>query len=242
MFLNCWEQRMKIKYGKHWNPKTLAEAKFHVVGRQTEEEFETNAKRNSSIFSEYIRNKKVLEYGCGMGRLTKYLFPLANEYTAADSSQAMINYAKMNVGWPKDGLNFFLCDGSGNGISGKYNFIFSYIVLQHIFPNDVLKIIKNLYSLLLHRGIMLLDFPKYGKDAYGETKKNRYRLDAAPFDVDGEFIWTGDPMTSKHYAHGVVVYDKEDIDNLATEAGISNYKIIEFQQDDDHWFLEINKS
>ena len=88
---------------------------------------------------------------------------------------------------------------------------------------------------------MILDFPKLGKDAYGETRHNRYDLKAIPYDVAEETLWTGNPMTSVHYAHGVVVYEKEDVIAVAEMVGLDEFEVVEFEKDSDHWFLKVKK-
>ena len=76
---------------------------------------------------------RLLEIGCGMGRMTKFLIPWFRHVDAIDISPTMIWKAK-NLHSPKDNVAFHV----GNGVDlhefpdKTFDFVLSYIVFQHI--------------------------------------------------------------------------------------------------------------
>lgn len=76
---------------------------------------------------------RALEFGCGIGR---HVIPLAGSYetvTAADVSPSMLAEAERNCG--NAGLTnveFIRVEDSLGGVSGRFDFVLSYLVFQHI--------------------------------------------------------------------------------------------------------------
>jgi SAM-dependent methyltransferase len=231
---------MKAAYDARWTPQSFEEAVFQVIGSQDMEVFLRTGAPEDHPFAEQVRGKRVLEYGCGAGRLTKKLATLARSYTAVDVSREMIAFAREYLS-DVPGLELRVCDGVGSNIGGKYDFIFSCLVLQHIFPDDVVTIVRNLYRLLARKGTMMLDFPKFGCSIYGEFKENRYGPDTSPWVFAKPTVWSGDPVTSTHDAHGVVVYSEDDVRDVARRAGVRKFEVIELPQDDSHYYLRGGK-
>jgi len=233
-------EKMKVAYDSRWTPQSFEEAVFQVIGSQSTDTFFKTGPLEGDAFADCVRGKRVLEYGCGAGRLTKMFSPLARSYTAVDVSKEMISFAREYASGVH-GLKFRVCDGVGSNIRGKYDFIFSCLVLQHIFPDDVVSIVRNLYRLLAKDGRMMLDFPKFGSWIYAEFKENRYGPNVSPWSFAKPTFWSGNPMTSTHDAHGVVVYTTDDIKDVARRAGVRNYEVIEVPQDEHHYYLRGGK-
>jgi ubiquinone/menaquinone biosynthesis C-methylase UbiE len=78
---------------------------------------------------------KVLEIGCGVGRMTRMLARILGHVTALDISEEMLRQARNNL---KDLDNVTLVLGDGCSLSGQepeeFDFSFSFIVFQHV-PN-----------------------------------------------------------------------------------------------------------
>ena len=76
---------------------------------------------------------RVLEIGCGAGRMTRAMAAVFGEVHAVDISSEMIALAKRNL---SDLRNVFLCKNNGFDLAGlrdrNYDFAFSFIVFQHI--------------------------------------------------------------------------------------------------------------
>lgn len=97
------------------------------------------------------KNDKILEYGCGNGRILKHLH----------------NY---NI-WGVDLVQDFLDDGIKNGVKNLYNIkfdlnqkfnkIFSYTVFIHLNDEDTIKALKYIYDHLDDNGSAFLQIPLY---------------------------------------------------------------------------------
>jgi len=102
-------------------------------------------------------SKKLLEYGCGDGRILQHLI---KDYmvTGVDSSLNLINicYDKFQDN------DFSVCDYKGNFKNPfKFDVIYSVTVFIHMTQADGLQIINNILHHLKSGGLLLLDIPIY---------------------------------------------------------------------------------
>ena len=76
---------------------------------------------------------RILEIGCGVGRMTRMLSRIFGQVTGIDISEEMIRQARRNTA---DLANVELLVGDGGTLAGLadagYDFAFSFIVFQHI--------------------------------------------------------------------------------------------------------------
>lgn len=108
-------------------------------------------------FGEEIDNKKVLDYGCGVGRLLIPIAQQAREATGVDISEKMIQEAEKNIHEKKiKNTAFIQASEKSTNIHKKYDLIHSYIVFQHIPWNKGRRIIHELTSSLSPGGIIAL--------------------------------------------------------------------------------------
>ncbi len=76
---------------------------------------------------------RALDFGCGVGRLVIPLSKIAESVTGVDVSESMLNEAISNCDNQNvNNANFIKADDNLSMLSGKYDFIHSYIVFQHI--------------------------------------------------------------------------------------------------------------
>lgn len=109
--------------------------------------------------------KKALDFGCGVGRLLIPLSDLAQVVTGIDVSESMLNEAKKNC--EARSINNVILAKSNDTLSclnGKYDFIYSFVVFQHIPVPRGEKIFKNLIDHLEDGGICVTHFT-YGKES-----------------------------------------------------------------------------
>jgi SAM-dependent methyltransferase len=105
----------------------------------------------------YVKDKVVLDYGCGSGYGSRMLSDKAENVTAVDISEEAVNFAKDN--YAADNLVFKTLSELSDE---KYDVITSFQVIEHV-SNDK-KFIKELKSLLKPEGCILISTP---------DKKNR---------------------------------------------------------------------
>lgn len=131
----------------------LAHEKFTAdnIDRNREEFFATGRDSVRAILDRYERHfgrlqrERALDHGCGVGRLT---LPLAREFSSVvglDISPSMLSEAGANARhFRVDDARFKLADDGLSNADGQFDFVNSYIVLQHIPVRRGLPILSRL--------------------------------------------------------------------------------------------------
>ena len=141
-----------LSWPEFQDPACIDEHKFELSGKIQAENF------LSSIGMEETRHLKMLEIGCGLGRMTHRFAGLFEEVYAIDVSQEMIDRARAR--WSHLHNIRFLTN-SGRDLAGiadsSVHFVFSFLVLQHVTsPQIVLQYIKESGRVLKPSGIAFL--------------------------------------------------------------------------------------
>ena len=137
---------------------------------QEETDYFINIFRNSGYISS---NSKVLDFGCGMGRISKELINTFNcDVIGVDISDSMLRFADLYVSNPKKfkGVKSYTEPES-------INIAFCILVLQH--AEDPQKEIDNLYDVIVPNGYLVL------------VNENK-RLVPSDVDKNGYVIWYDD--------------------------------------------------
>jgi SAM-dependent methyltransferase len=98
--------------------------------------------------------KRALELGCGVGRILVPLAERCEEVVGVDVSESMLREARRNL--DQRGIrNAILvrADDSLTEVSGPFDWVHSYIVLQHIPPPRGSRLLARLVDLLAENGI-----------------------------------------------------------------------------------------
>lgn len=144
-----WTRRMK----KDWDERAKQNAKHYIMTEKPEwslDDFFASGEAHIQQFVDPFLKRygitkpgHVLELGCGIGRLTKSLSKRFEHVDAVDVSLEMIKEAKRLLG-SIGNIRFLVNNGKDlrSCGSGRYDMVFSYIVLQHI-PDQ--KIVYNYF-------------------------------------------------------------------------------------------------
>ena len=118
----------------------------------------------SNVFRDYItkkglinsipfnKNSTVLDFGCGVGRLSKFISQKVDHVVGVDISGKMIEVANLiNSG---SNISYFNIPNGPSNLIGNYKFntIFSYWVIQHISNTRLSEILKEFSALLTADG------------------------------------------------------------------------------------------
>ncbi|MBI5417038.1 class I SAM-dependent methyltransferase [Candidatus Poribacteria bacterium] len=110
---------------------------------------------NRMIGSINIKNKKILDAGCGTGRWSGRLAEKGAIVTGADISSEMIKIAKKSMNRPIDFINASIADI--NLSSSSFDFITCVTVLQHVVDEiEFQKSISNLIRLIKKDGKLFI--------------------------------------------------------------------------------------
>jgi len=122
-----------------WNAAARENAAWYIATRFTSESaefFESGAREVDHFLREgglAIRpTDRVLEIGCGAGRMTRRIAALADTVVAADVSGEMLSRARTNLGAAR--VEFLELSGDGDLPlpSSSVDAVFSYITMQHV--------------------------------------------------------------------------------------------------------------
>lgn len=156
------EQQLE-KMRRDWDERARENARYYVAtGRTdwTDEEFFASGERavSEDVLTDMgnicqgkdPRQMRVLEIGCGAGRVTRALSGLFGEVHGVDVSGEMVKHARQALaGCP----NVFLYQNNGKDLSVLgdlvFDFAFSTIVFQHIPSRDVIEnYVREVHRLL----------------------------------------------------------------------------------------------
>lgn len=105
-------------------------------------------------FQRELRPRRALDFGCGVGRLTLPLAGISGEVVGVDVSASMLEEARRNS--EAHGLRnvrFVPGDDALSGLTGRFDFLHTYIVFQHIPWNRGRKLFEGLLDRLEDGGI-----------------------------------------------------------------------------------------
>jgi SAM-dependent methyltransferase len=98
--------------------------------------------------------ERALDFGCGVGRIVIPLAERCREVTGVDVSPAMLAEARKNCGSVgAENVQLLLSDDRLSAITGVFDFVHSYIVLQHIPVSRGEKIVGALVNRLAANGV-----------------------------------------------------------------------------------------
>lgn len=188
-----WSERMK----QDWNDRARQDAKHYILCGKTDwndDEFFRLGERDVATFADPflarisdLSREVAVDIGCGLGRLT---LPLARRFAAAvgvDVSEEMV--AKARAKWadhPR--VSFVANNGTDLGVLGEStaDFVFSYIVLQHIpDPEITYGYLREVGRVLKPSGAYLLQLSNSDVRSH-EAYAKRWRERREEFDRSGK--------------------------------------------------------
>ena len=111
-----------------------------------------------------FKPQRVLDFGCGVGRLAIPFARQAAEAVGVDIAPAMLDLCRENArAMGVANLQAVQGDDTLSAVKGPFGLVNSYIVLQHIEPQRGIALIQRLMDLLEPGGVASLQLT-YGKD------------------------------------------------------------------------------
>lgn len=170
-------------------------------------------KRILKKIKKYIKSKKVLDVGCGLGGMAYEMSFYASIVDGIDINKKIID----SINRSKSNLNFYSFSIQEYGIKG-YEVITSFQVLEHL-KNDV-DALKKMKKLLKKNGYIIFSTPNSDtlkKYNFKITKK----IKKLPFNLKKFF---GELTKDMPHGHVRIGYNKQDFEKISS---MLNMKIVE---------------
>jgi SAM-dependent methyltransferase len=101
-----------------------------------------------------FRPDRALDFGCGVGRLLIPIAKVSREAVGVDAAPRMLDLARAHIDRHRLGnVELVRGDDTLSGVRGRFNFVNTFIVLQHIPPERGTALLRRLLNLLEVGGV-----------------------------------------------------------------------------------------
>jgi SAM-dependent methyltransferase len=158
-------------YKRAWNDAARHDAHDAILTGATAESFERTGEADAAEIRRHLPPNvpaSVLNIGCGVGRVEKYLAPHVREMWAVDVSGEMIARAQERLaGLPAVRLREIGNDEYLRSFEANhFDLVFSYLVLQHLAREDAFAYLRDAFRVLKPGGKLLVQFPNFLSPEY----------------------------------------------------------------------------
>jgi len=176
------------KLKRNWNKLANEDALWAILSDPTKkhnkwklnEFIETGEKEIFDLFKDLeslnlkVNYRRCLDFGCGVGRLTQALGKFFDESIGVDISEKMIEIAKDYN--PRANCRFFVNDDENLGLfsDGYFDFIYSNITFQHIYPTYALAYLRACLKKLTIGSVMVFQIATKEKANLRSYLKNTF--------------------------------------------------------------------
>ena len=191
-------------YGAIWVPQDETEAMDQILNISDPETFEEAGRYDAERLRPYISPADaVVDLGCGIGRVTRYVAPLCREIWAVDVSETMLRFARERLA-ELPNVRFLV--GRGTSLpeleTGSIDFVYSLLTLQHVEREHAFRLLREVRRVLREGGRAFLTFPNLLSDEY---------LQAFLHSVDVDEV--GNPARARFYT-------PQEVERLLPPAGL----------------------
>lgn len=173
-----------------------------------------------------VAKRRALDFGCGVGRLTRPLAKYFDEVYGVDIAPSMIELANQYNDRYVDKCRYCLNESDDLKLFGDnyFDFIHTNIVLQHMEPRYSKKYIKEFTRILAPDGILVFQLPSESSRALRVLKLIKKILPPVLLDSYRKLRW-GRSAVAEMETYGV---KKEEVVALLEQHGV---KILDIVQD-----------
>jgi 2-polyprenyl-3-methyl-5-hydroxy-6-metoxy-1,4-benzoquinol methylase len=168
----------------YWAVLTDDKYRSSTITEGALQEFFASGESHVALLFEVVRTRldptfapeRALDYGCGVGRVAIPLGKVCREVVAVDVAPTMLAQARRHAAAQGvSNVDFVLSDDELSGVSGSFDFVHSYIVLQHLPPARGEKIAERVVALLAANGIGALHLSYHVPMSRFQRAKRRAR-------------------------------------------------------------------
>jgi ubiquinone/menaquinone biosynthesis C-methylase UbiE len=155
-------------YGGLWRPRDEDAARRLILNDADPEAFERAGRADAERLGDLIGpDDVVLDLGCGIGRVARYVAPRCRELWAVDASEAMLEGARRRLA-DAPNVRFARCDGTRIPAipDAAVDAAYSLITLQHLEREDAFALLRELRRVVRPGGHAFLTFPHLLSEVY----------------------------------------------------------------------------
>jgi ubiquinone/menaquinone biosynthesis C-methylase UbiE len=221
---NKWTSKLFSSARFSWELVGLSRAltmEAILRGFSDEQEFWKTGEQDASRLLRFIDDSSiVLDVGCGIGRVMKFIAPNCREIIGVDTSSLILRRAKRELTNFKN-CHFYSHDFKRFNVfpHDSFDLIYSFYTLQHMEKEDAYMCLRRMQRLLKPNGTIYLQFPDFTADHY--------------FSLFEEYALGG-----SKYGARVRAYTKPEIEKLFQ---VAKLKIVNYAQEDENVFVRGTK-
>lgn len=161
------------------------------------------------------KNSVVLDFGCGIGRLSYFLAPYVKKVIGVDVSEKMIEVAKLKNAAPNIEYYHINNNNTHEVLSNfKVDCLFSYWVMQHISDERIKELLKDFSALLNKDGkIYIFEQIQYKISVSEEVHVMRKEEDYIRLFESNGFQFTGRKTLFRMPSYGMSLFNKIKINH-----------------------------
>jgi ubiquinone/menaquinone biosynthesis C-methylase UbiE len=153
-----------------WEPADEETAMREVLNTTDPEEFERSGREQFDALRPLVPSRGVvLDLGCGIGRVARYVAPHCRELWAIDSSEKMLGFAQRRLA-ALENVRYARCAGTSIPLpDATLDLAYSVLTLQHMEREHAFMLLRELHRVIRPGGAVYLTFPNLLSDAYLES-------------------------------------------------------------------------
>jgi SAM-dependent methyltransferase len=155
-------------YGRLWRPRSEDEARDLILTDADPEVFEASGRADADRLSRLVRDDAVvMDLGCGIGRVARYVAPRCRALWAVDASEAMLQRARRRLDGAGD-VRFARCVGTRVPAlpDDSVDLAYSLLTLQHLEREDAFALLRDVRRIVRPGGHAFLTFPNILSEEY----------------------------------------------------------------------------
>ncbi len=155
-------------YGRNWMPYSEGDARVQILNFEDEQHFEETGKGELARLQPFFEaSSTVLDLGCGIGRIARYVAPNCATLWAVDASPRMLELARARL-VELGNVRYALCADTRvpDVPDGSVDFVYSIIVLQHLEKVHAFLLVEDVVRMLKPGGRAFFTWPNILDDFF----------------------------------------------------------------------------
>jgi len=165
-----WRRRdPQARYDRCWQPRSVSGAMRSIFNGDDAAVFERTGREQAEVLAALLPCEEavVVDIGCGIGRVARYMAPNCKLLWAVDVSKQMLAMAAERLA---DQSNVRFARSADTRIpdiaDSSVDFVYSILVLQHLEREDAFLMLREIRRILRPGGTAYMTFPNLLSDVY----------------------------------------------------------------------------